>query len=66
MSALGQGPGVALEAGQVSCGIIERCSRASGQVGEGLPNKQARLKVLTQREKKRRGQGTRCMFGEGA
>lgn len=66
MSALEQGQGVALEVGQVRCSTIEGRGRASGQAEEGLPNKQARLKVRAQREKEREGKGTRCMFGVGA
>jgi len=66
MSALEEGQGVALEVGQGRCSTTETCGRASGQAAEGLPNKQARLKVLTQREKEREGKGTRSMFGVGA
>ena len=55
MSALEQGQGVALEVGQVRCSTIEGRGRASGQAEEGLPNKQARLKVRAQREKEREG-----------
>lgn len=66
MSALEQGQGVALEVGQVRCSTIEGCGRVSRQAVEDLPNKQARLKVRTQREKEREGKETRCMFGVGA